>query len=81
MFEFGGQWSMTLKNRGAVKKRLRGRQYRKTGAVKKRLRGRQCRKTGAVVWQWVPTFKEAGLTHSVLARPVPSQHLTVTGWA
>ena len=24
-----------------------------------RLRGGQCRKAGAVVWQWVPTFKEA----------------------
>ena len=35
---------MSLKNRGAVKKRLRGRQRRKAGAV---------------VWQWEPTFKEA----------------------
>ena len=26
---------------------------------KKRLRGGQCQKAGAVVWQWVPTFKEA----------------------
>ena len=34
---------MTLKNRGR----------------KKRLRGGQCRKAGVVVWQWVPTFKEA----------------------
>ena len=23
------------------------------------MRGGQCRKAGAVVWQWVPTFKEA----------------------
>ena len=31
----------------------------KRGGGKNRLRGRQCRKAGAVVWQWVPTFKEA----------------------
>ena len=32
---------------------------KKYGAVKKRLRSGQCRKAGAVIWQWVPTFKEA----------------------
>ena len=32
---------------------------KKIGCGKKRLRGGQCRKAGAVVWQWVPTFKEA----------------------
>ena len=32
---------------------------KKKGGGKKILRGGQCQKTGAVVWQWVPTFKEA----------------------
>ena len=43
MSDFGGRWSVTLKNRGGQRK----------------LRGGQGQKAGAVVWQWVPTFKEA----------------------
>ena len=43
MFDFGGRWTMNLKNRGGIE----------------RMRGGQCRKAVAVVWQWVPTFKEA----------------------
>ena len=31
----------------------------KTGGGQSKLRGGQGQKAGAVVWQWVPTFKEA----------------------
>ena len=43
MSDFGGRWSVTLKNRGGQRK----------------LRGGQGQKARAIVCQWVPTFKEA----------------------
>ena len=42
MSDFGGRWSVILKNRGRSQK----------------LRAGQGQKARAVVWQWVPTFKE-----------------------